>query len=492
MNELEQRKQDIVMLNELFDRFDKGTINDEYLSKLEYNGDRFKPFIFDVLYSIVNGENKEIDPRLCERYERLKNDNLIFKNLDLNKYGSLLYKSVIDIIGRGRLMLSIDIFMKLKSISKDAKFDFLLTGAEQYFLKYCGNFIDHVDRLYRQDGVEYSLNKIVEMINEFDFQFDDDGILQYYPIYNKTVEYTEQNQIDLQDFVNRYVNTNGKNGKFVKLINKFAPIFEKCKSYVKTNKEIYDVDSVSYLSYGIQGVIFKINKKNGEADVIKVICDKNCYEVDKSFFDLQKSNEKLFKDGGIIPYTYISGIEDEKYIVVTPYIEGGELKKEHLFEENKQILTNILNQFMYFHKNNIMHRDFKPLNVIDGNLIDFGSYYDYNKSENHPLEYNIESFEALVGTHGFSSPSLLRYFELDNNSSPLAESCALENKNAFSEDVWSLGVTIFYLLCNTRMIINFYKRPLGLYNQQEIFNFIDGLNIEDESRGELLNKYKEL
>lgn len=139
---------------------------------------------------------------------------------------------------------------------------------------------------------------------------------------------------------------------------------------------------------------------------------------------------------------YLDFFEDEENVyVVTEYVEGRNLF--HLYwEQNKvmhendaaQLMKALIKALIFWHSNNIIHRDVKLENIMlactDDNIdyrnvkiIDFGVATDWvNKKE---------AYSTLVGTPYYMAPEVF-----DQN---------YDNKC----DVWSAGVVLYILLSGT-------------------------------------------
>ncbi|KAI8977357.1 kinase-like domain-containing protein [Mycotypha africana] len=90
----------------------------------------------------------------------------------------------------------------------------------------------------------------------------------------------------------------------------------------------------------------------------------------------------------------------------------------------KTIFKQLVEAVEHLHKNNIVHRDIKPQNLVQTKdniikLIDFGSAMDVNKCHN----YQIGKSPA------FMAPELLN-----------------KEYSSFSSDIWAMGVTLFCLI----------------------------------------------
>ena len=121
----------------------------------------------------------------------------------------------------------------------------------------------------------------------------------------------------------------------------------------------------------------------------------------------------------------------QQFVLVNELCEGGDLftmiKNNKTFTEKKvaELMKQILSGVVYMHKQNIMHRDLKPQNILYDTeskmlkIIDFGTATEYNPNEKHHL---------LVGTPYYIAPEVIK--------GQYTEKC----------DVWSCGVILYILL----------------------------------------------
>lgn len=98
--------------------------------------------------------------------------------------------------------------------------------------------------------------------------------------------------------------------------------------------------------------------------------------------------------------------------------------------EIKKIMRNCVRGLNYLHKNNIIHRDIKPQNMLIANngkakIADFGvsALFDTN-----------DSLSKTEGTYHFMAP----------------ECCdpEMESFSGRAADIWSLGVTLYCMIYN--------------------------------------------
>jgi serine/threonine protein kinase len=113
--------------------------------------------------------------------------------------------------------------------------------------------------------------------------------------------------------------------------------------------------------------------------------------------------------------------------IVTPFMAGGDLRSARLSElQIKMAAMQMLAGAQYLHGLGYIHRDIKPANfVFDSNddvkIIDFGLCATWKPSG--------KRMQRQCGTHGFMSPEMCKHQGYTNKT-----------------DLWSLGVSIFYLL----------------------------------------------
>ncbi|KAL7553234.1 hypothetical protein ACHAWF_016495 [Thalassiosira exigua] len=163
--------------------------------------------------------------------------------------------------------------------------------------------------------------------------------------------------------------------------------------------------------------------------------------------------------------------EDHYYLhLVTQLYTGGDLfdrivqKKKSsdatCFEERQAaaIMYEILNALSYLHKNDIVHRDVKPENIVfetdkDGSpirIVDFGFARKHFEDSFEPY------MSTIVGTTHFLAPEVLR------------------QKYDKSCDVWSAGVVAFAMLCG--------YLPFNGRSKKEVFDAIKRGKLQLRSR----------
>ena len=151
---------------------------------------------------------------------------------------------------------------------------------------------------------------------------------------------------------------------------------------------------------------------------------------------------------------YFSFQDKDNLYLILDYFSGGDLRfylnKNVQFNEKqiKFLVSNIILSLKYLHKNNILHRDMKPENLVFDekgylNLTDFGISKKIKKNK---------QIKDRSGTPGYLSPEMI-----------------LKNNQTFVCDYFPVGIIIYELI--------FLKRPFNGRNKQEISDNILHKNI---------------
>ena len=156
--------------------------------------------------------------------------------------------------------------------------------------------------------------------------------------------------------------------------------------------------------------------------------------------------------------------QDNDYLyLVMDYLSGGDLRyhfnKNRGFNEiqTKFFISNILLSLDYLHRNNIIHRDVKPENLIfekNGylRLTDFGIAKKYEKNNK----------EETSGTPGYMSPEVL-----------------FGQNHGFAVDYFAIGVILYEIMFGHRPYLGTNRKSL----KQEIFNKQIYIKKEDIPQG---------
>ena len=147
--------------------------------------------------------------------------------------------------------------------------------------------------------------------------------------------------------------------------------------------------------------------------------------------------------GKRIPRIYDFWQQDNDFFIVMEYINGRnlvQLKKECVFDEQTVMLIArevIIGLSDMWHEHSIIHRDIKPENImLDENskvrILDFGLSKQVGVNESTTM--NITIAQTGLGTPGYMSPE--QFSDCKNVD--------------FRTDIFSLGATMFFLLCGQR------------------------------------------
>lgn len=206
---------------------------------------------------------------------------------------------------------------------------------------------------------------------------------------------------------------------------------------------------------------FIVKKFAGEGSQFvnyKVIYNGNKYLLkiqynDKFTFDEQINIYKILNVCNIPHKLYFNGYYQNYKVLCYNYISGIDLFEYFLhYRRNKMIITesfimfiikNILLQLAELNKNNIIHLDIKPENILINlkdkdkscNLIDFGlsKIYSTNSSVN------------ILGSKMYIAPEIINNIAYH-----------------YVNDIWSLGVTIYEIIYNS------YPYNLGVFRKNKI------------------------
>lgn len=145
--------------------------------------------------------------------------------------------------------------------------------------------------------------------------------------------------------------------------------------------------------------------------------------------------------GGVseqIPTLYAYFCLSEKFYLVQEWVEGDTLtakvQQQGLFNESgvKEILLSILPVLEFVHSKRIVHRDIKPDNII------------LRHSDGKPVLIDFGAVRETMGTVINSQGSLTRSIVIGTPGYMPSEQAA--GRAVYSSDLYSLGLTIIYLL----------------------------------------------
>jgi len=199
-----------------------------------------------------------------------------------------------------------------------------------------------------------------------------------------------------------------------------------------TPKRINHIEIIEEIgSGGTASVLKGVDLNNGRLVAVKVLWS-NLFKSDeiKKRFIFEANQYLYLNHPGIVALKDFI-IKDDAYYLVMEYIEGQNLdeyinKVTGPMPENKaiSIMLEILEAVGYAHKNNVLHLDIKPANImIDGNskikLLDFGISSEGQQDTNG----------QIMGSPLYMSPEQITGKNIDKPS-----------------DIYSLGITFFQML----------------------------------------------
>lgn len=154
--------------------------------------------------------------------------------------------------------------------------------------------------------------------------------------------------------------------------------------------------------------------------------------------------------------------ENNNYFLILEFCEGGSLEtliKQRTRPLQDKIITyakQIVSALKYMHSQKIAHHDLKPANILFDRygrikVADFGL----------ACQYPGETSNFVVGSYGYLAP----------------EQRANQTFNPFIADIWSLGVTIYFMTCGFNPFLqqkNGYKFLIPMFVDRAIADVITG------------------
>lgn len=186
-----------------------------------------------------------------------------------------------------------------------------------------------------------------------------------------------------------------------------------------------------------QGVnVLVVKAPSGEQFVLKYVAT-GAQKFREVFLNEFKIYQLL---AGHAAFCRIQYLDLQKQIALLEYINGTGLydlvtKTPPSLQDKQKIIRHILDAYAFLHRNNIIHGDIHPGQVIvhkdlTVTLLDFGNACNLNEGENFPHVYKTE-------IHFFIEP--------ENISADTLEKIK-NTPYTFSGDVYKLGVLIYFIL----------------------------------------------
>lgn len=198
-------------------------------------------------------------------------------------------------------------------------------------------------------------------------------------------------------------------------------------------KELGDYLLLNEIGKGQFGVVNKaVHKKTKLEYAIKIMRKPTEHDDPRltSLFQTEIDIMMKIRQDNILP-CYEKIEKDGKIYLVLKYCNGGDLqdhidKKGRLLEKDAvYYLQQLMNGFIELHRHNIMHRDFKPANVF------------------------LHNDQAIIGDFGFAKRGMdLTKSKLGTPMTTAPEIQTTDHSEYYTNkvDLWSLGVTFYFML----------------------------------------------
>jgi len=218
------------------------------------------------------------------------------------------------------------------------------------------------------------------------------------------------------------------------------------KVEVKVSKTIESYDFIEKLGEGGFGQVWKVRVKDtGNIIALKILKITNNKLLEQAKIEIQN----LIKISNPYCHPYLSCYYDSHYdgvrqemLIEMEYVKGVDLdvwSREFLKTGNYRelyfnlmaIMIYLLEGLQYIHKENLIHRDIKPGNIlIDGfnfpKLVDFGLACESKICPTVIPDLAYTCCYGRAGTPVYMAPETVQ-----------------SNQTFFASDIWSLGATIF-------------------------------------------------
>ncbi|KAH3660337.1 hypothetical protein OGAPHI_006923 [Ogataea philodendri] len=184
-------------------------------------------------------------------------------------------------------------------------------------------------------------------------------------------------------------------------------------------------------------------------------------------------------------YSIINNSPNKRIYFISEYCSVGELNRTNFstypstrssMDNIQSKIRDIVNGLEFLHLQKIVHRDIKPSNLLVDHtgtvkISDFGTCY---RLTGESTEDNFEVFKKIVGTPLFLAPELCENEHVSDQSSEKHGFTLFKLKKdketdpGYKIDIWSLGITLFYLFFET----------FPFYNENEFKLFHDIVDKE--------------
>tara|TARA_B100000925_G_scaffold159615_1_gene119841 strand:- start:59 stop:1216 length:1158 start_codon:yes stop_codon:yes gene_type:complete len=215
------------------------------------------------------------------------------------------------------------------------------------------------------------------------------------------------------------------------------------------------------IGYGSFSIIYKGFKVATHNEPKKTIAIKQITKIiDNKYFNNEISLMKKLKHPNILQLIDVVRTKGIVYIILE-YCNGGDLSKyisSDNINQDYRYFSQILSGLEYLHKNNILHRDIKPQNILIHNnnikISDFGFAKAFEKNE---------LITTFCGSPLYMAPEII-----------------IDKEYNAQSDIWSLGVIIYELFTKSHPYYTSSKKELWDNIKSGIkidFNKIDNNSI---------------
>lgn len=219
-----------------------------------------------------------------------------------------------------------------------------------------------------------------------------------------------------------------------------------------------DYKFVKEIGRGGMGCVYLGYTPTGQISAIKMMdCKYICNEDVRFFFDNEVKALQEMNHPSVVkilgePFSDPQG----NYYLPMEYVEGETLLQhvQHYGPYNeteaRQLMSKILDAFIYIHQSGKIHRDIKPSNIMlrpDGSIcvIDFGITKDMQTTTG-------KTIGMTVGTDGYMSPEQVKGLSID-----------------YRTDIYSLGCLLHFMLTGQHAIAkqsNDYETKIAIINNE--------------------------
>ncbi|KAM7257226.1 hypothetical protein ACFE04_013682 [Oxalis oulophora] len=205
---------------------------------------------------------------------------------------------------------------------------------------------------------------------------------------------------------------------------------------IGTNIPASDLEKIHVLGNGNGGTVYKVrHKKTSHVYALKVIHANNDANVRSQTFKEVEIHRRM-ESPHVVMFHEVYEQSNGDICILMEYMERGSLdtvmkNNSGFFTESnlKDVANQMLKGVDYLHANQIYHRDIKPSNFLVNNKMEI-KIADFGVSK--IMSRTLERCNSYVGTCAYMSPERF-------------DSTLEKNVDAYSGDIWSVGLTLLEL-----------------------------------------------